>query len=524
MTGQADLPCINGDALLSLLMMAKYDAINGDWGPPVHKPTRRALLAGAATAAILPSGLLTSGARAQAVTPQALRIVKRSLEVNKRAATVFGLANEARGSGLTFTEGDRFAVRLDNASDEPTLVHWHGLTPPWKQDGVPGVTQPMLDPGKSYDYDFTLTRPGTHWMHAHTLQEQQLLAAPLIVRERAAARQDEQEVVVLLHDFSFRSPQEILAGLRGPGTEPAGEHQHGGSNPGSGSGPGSHAAGPGHDGGHMGHAHARDIDYDAFLANDRTLADPEVVRVESGGRVRLRIINGASATGFLIDLGQLDGTLIAVDGQPVAPLRLRRIPMAMAQRIDVRVTLPKGRQAFPILALQEDGTGRAGIVLASKDAQVAKLAEASKSKLGLLDLTVEASLRAGTPLAAKPADRVVDVQLFGSHEGYTWGLEIHNQGEHSDIIAVKRGERVEVRMTNHTMMPHPMHLHGHHFQVIALNGKTFPGALRDTVNLPPHATATIAFDADNPGTWMFHCHHLYHMETGMMSAVIYDAA
>ncbi len=488
----------------------------------MQNPTRRALLASAAAAAAAPSAILSGKASAQTLTSQPLRIVKRSLEVNKRAASVFGLLSQSQASGLTFTEGDRFAVRLDNASDEPTLVHWHGLTPPWKQDGVPGVTQPMLDPGKANDYDFMLTRSGTHWMHAHTLQEQQLLAAPLIVRERDAARQDEQEVVVLLHDFSFRTPQEILAGLRGPGSEPASGHQHGGSNPGSGSGPGSHAGAPGHDGGNMGHA--RDIDYDAFLANDRTLADPEVVRVEAGSRVRLRIINGASATGFMIDLGQLDGTLIAVDGQPVAPLRLRRIPLAMAQRIDVRVTLPKGSQAYPILALQEDGTGRAGIVLASKGAPVAKLAEASKSKLGLLDLTVEASLRALAPLAVKPADRVVNVELFGSHEGYTWGLEIHNQGEHADTITVKRGERVEVRMTNHTMMPHPMHLHGHRFQVVALNGKTFPGALRDTVNLPPHTTATIAFDADNPGTWMFHCHHLYHMETGMMSAVIYEDA
>ena len=490
----------------------------------MQNPSRRALLVSAAASVVAPSALFSRRAIAQAPASRPLRIVKRSLDVNKRAASVFGLLDQSQRSGLTFTEGDRFAVRLDNATDEPTLVHWHGLTPPWKQDGVPGVTQPMLGPGQAYDYDFMLARPGTHWMHAHTLQEQQLLAAPLIVRERDAARQDEQEVVVLLHDFSFRSPQEILAGLRGPGTAPAAEHQHGGSHPGSGSGPGSHATGPGpdHGNGHMGHMHARDIDYDAFLANDRTLADPEVVRVESGGRVRLRIINGASATGFMIDLGQLDGTLVAVDGQPVAPLRLRRIPLAMAQRIDIRVSLPKGSQSYPILALQEDGTGRAGIVLASTGAAVAKLAEASKSRLGLLDLTVEASLRALVPLAAKPADRVVNVELFGSHEGYTWGLEIHNQGEHADTIAVKRGERVEVRMTNHTMMPHPMHLHGHHFQVVALNGKTFPGALRDTVNLPPHSAATIAFDADNPGTWMFHCHHLYHMETGMMSAVVYD--
>jgi len=70
----------------------------------------------------------------------------------------------------------------------------------------------------------------------------------------------------------------------------------------------------------MGHEHGaghamdlNDIDYDAFLANDRTFSDPEVIRTEPGGRVRLRLINGASATQFWIDLGAL-----------AAPCRRRR--------------------------------------------------------------------------------------------------------------------------------------------------------------------------------------------------------
>jgi FtsP/CotA-like multicopper oxidase with cupredoxin domain len=59
-----------------------------------------------------------------------------------------------------------------------------------------------------------------------------------------------------------------------------------------------------------------DIDYDAFLGNDRTFADPEVIRTESGGRVRLRLINAAASTQFWIDLGALSGTVVAVDGHP----------------------------------------------------------------------------------------------------------------------------------------------------------------------------------------------------------------
>ena len=79
-------------------------------------------------------------------------------------------------------------------------------------------------------------------------------------------------------------------------------------------------------------------------------------------------------------------------------------------------------------------------------------------------------------------------------------------------------------MHNLSMMTHPMHLHGHHFQVTEVNGRPVQGALRDTVAVPPMASVTIAFDATNLGIWAFHCHHLYHMVSGMMAYVAYEGA
>jgi FtsP/CotA-like multicopper oxidase with cupredoxin domain len=99
---------------------------------------------------------------------------------------------------------------------------------------------------------------------------------------------------------------------------------------------------------------------------------------------------------------------------------------------------------------------------------------------------------------------------------YTWGID------GADGLVVKRGERIEVTIANASMMAHPMHLHGHHFQVVAINGTPIAGAVRDTVLLPPMASVVLAFDADNPGRWPLHCHHLYHMATGMMAYVTYD--
>jgi len=92
---------------------------------------------------------------------------------------------------------------------------------------------------------------------------------------------------------------------------------------------------------------------------------------------------------------------------------------------------------------------------------------------------------------------------------------------HDVLFKVKQGTRVEVTMRNETAMAHPMHLHGHYFQVTEINGVAVDGAQRDTVLVPSGAQVRVQFEADNPGMWAFHCHHLYHMNSGMMAAMAY---
>ncbi|MGH7038164.1 MAG: multicopper oxidase domain-containing protein [Stellaceae bacterium] len=82
--------------------------------------------------------------------------------------------------------------------------------------------------------------------------------------------------------------------------------------------------------------------------------------------------------------------------------------------------------------------------------------------------------------------------------------------------------RVAFALQNVTMMSHLMHLHGQRFQVVGIDGQRFPGAMRDTVPVPPLKTVTIAFDANNRGRWTFHCHNLYHLAAGMMTVVDYN--
>ena len=497
------------------------------------------------------AGLVTAlGGRraARAAAPTKLVIGTRQIEVNGRAARAFALTGPDGKEGLQFRLGDDFDVTLENRAGVPSLIHWHGLTPPWQQDGVPDISQPALAAGSSYSYRFPLTSPGTYWMHSHQgLQEQQLAAAPLIIHDPAEASLDRQEVVVLLHDFSFRSPEEILAGLTknaggmgdmamGGGGGMAGMNMAGMNMSGMNMG-GSNRNGSGMGGMDMSGTNMpgmtmdvrgmsamkpdlNDVDYDAFLANGRTLGDPEVVPVDKGGRVRLRLINGAASTNFTIDTGDLDASLIAVDGKGVTPVAGRRFPIAVAQRLDLLVALPPEGGAFPILALQEGTPARTGIILASPGAAVARLASTGETG-PVLDLRLESSLRPTRGLAERKADRRFVLKLQGDMSRYAWNFDGLPYPQHPPL-PLKQGERVEFSYVNTTMMSHPIHLHGHSFEVVGIGGRRFQGAVRDTVLVPPMETVDVAFDADNPGKWIMHCHQLYHMTVGMMLELHYE--
>lgn len=483
--------------------------------------TRRALLRGGAAlaaCAMLPASPIRAATKAPNANPGGsplpLRAAKRTLEVKGRAATVLRLEGPS-GPGLTLDAGQRFVVNLTNELDEPTLIHWHGQIPPNEQDGVPDMPLPALRPGESRAYDFA-PRTGTFWMHSHIpFQEMQLLAAPLIVRSAAEMQEDRQDVVMLLHDFSFRSPEEVMDAIgagHGSGGHGGGHGGHGAHTAASGQ------AGMSMPGAQMAGMDLNDHDWDAYLANDRTLDDPQVVQVEKGGRVRLRIINAAAATVFWIETGALAGRLTSVDGDPVEPQAGSRFGIAMGQRLDIELDLPPATGSWPVLARREGAREQTGLILATAGASVGKLPEMSSTAAAAFDtdLAQESRLRAAHPLPQRPADRQMMVMLGGTMQPYLWTINGAVWGQHQPLEAVS-GERVEITFHNMSMMGHPMHLHGHVFQVVAVNGQRFSGALRDTVYVPPMAMVTVALDAGEAASWMLHCHHMPHLVTGMMT-------
>jgi FtsP/CotA-like multicopper oxidase with cupredoxin domain len=459
---------------------------------------------------MLTAGAVALGSRwapASAAAP-VLTVVTRTIEVNKKPAKVYSIVGPGGRSGLVAREGERFSGSLLNSSGEPLQMHWHGQIKAAADQDRARPDGGALAAGQTDAFEFALT-PGTHWMHSHTLSEQQMLAAPMVTREKDAG--DVQDVIVMLHDFAFRSPQEILAELGGTSVH-GGHAMKGSMHQGHGMGP---MPGMAHGGHMMGMMHANDVRYDAYLANDRTLDDPEVIRVEKGGRVRVRIINGGTATAFFLSTPGLVSTCIAVDGSPCEAISAQSYPLAQGQRIDLLVEIPQAGGAFPVLAQVEAAQFMTGIVLATSGAAVRKLALSAHKPLGTVDLAFESRLRAREPLADMRPDKTFMVML-GEEPGYRWTINgaVHGEDQPFEVL---QGQRIEMTFMNPTAMMHPMHLHGHHFQVVGIGGQRWSGPVRDTVIVPGHMPVTIALDADQKGSWFLHCHHLYHMATGMMT-------
>ena len=432
-----------------------------------HSISRRLLLRGSASL-VAAGGLAALGqrfpARAAAAASTKLIIDRRTIEVLGKAASVFGIRQADGTPGLTLDTGARFEVDVVNNAGEDVIIHWHGQRPPYIQDGIADANRPLIKNGATQAYNYAAT-PGTHWMHSHhLLQEQALMAAPLVVRSADDARLDVQDVTVLLHDFSYRNPAEILEGLT-KGRLPA--HDTAGMNMADKTASGG-MAGMKMDGMAM-DGDLNDVAYDAFLANDRTLDDPSVVRTERNGKVRLRLINGAASSAFWIDLGQIAGKLIAVDGIPVEPFLGSRFPLSMGQRLDVLVDVPTGR-SVPILAQVEGKRERTGFILVAGGTPVKKISGLAQAACNALDLSLEMKLRSLLAPSVRAANLNLEMAITGSMSPYSWS--INNQAwPNVDRPVIKLGQRVVIEMTNQTMMAHPMHLHGHHFQVIGINGK-----------------------------------------------------
>ncbi|AHI02845.1 copper oxidase [Corynebacterium falsenii DSM 44353] len=463
-----------------------------------------------------------------------------TLDLGGVKATTWAYHDELDTPVLRATAGDLLRIRVDNKLPASTSVHWHGIALRNASDGVPGVTQQPIDPGTRFTYEFVAPDPGTYFFHPHSgVQIDRGLHAPLIIDDPREPGDYDREWIITLDDWTDgigKSPDDILAAFKkqnGPVSTGMGSMggMHGSSMPSSGgmggmggmdgssSMPSASSSGMGSMAGSSGMASsplgdAGDVTYPHYVLNGRVPAAPRTLTGKPGDKVRLRIINAGSDTIFKIALSGHVLTVTHADGYPVTPTKATSVYLAMGERLDATVTLgdgvfvlaaaPEGKKGTPARAIVRTGSG-------SVPAPTATIAELSSTAL----LATQLAPAPSEKLPDRNPDQTLEVQLNGQMDPYGWGLNGKKFGEDTPLRAT-RGQRVRLTMTNMTMMAHPMHIHGHTWALPGSNGLR-----KDTVLIPPMQTIQADLQADNPGTWMLHCHNIYHAEVGMMTSLRY---
>ncbi len=432
------------------------------------------------------------------------------VDLGGRVVTALTYGGSLPGALVRVRAGDVLRARIRNELDQETSVHWHGLAIRHDADGVPGVTGPAVAAGASATVEFVVPDPGTYWLHPHTgLQLDWGLHAPVIVDDPHEAGAYDEEMVVVLDDWTVglgRTPEQLLADLLSGGGSMGGAD---GMDHGSGGGMG----GMDGMGGMQGMSDAGDVAYPAYLANGRLPTAAATFRAAPGRRVRLRMINAAADTTFDVALAGHRLTVTHTDGFPVQPMVVDTLRIAMGERYDVLVTLADG--VFPLAAVPLGKAGTpARVLLRTASASVpdveARPVELSGRRLGPADLAPTDDVR----LPDRSPDTVHDVVLAGDMATYRWTV---NGRTYADVVPlqVREGESARLRISNRSMMSHPVHLHGHTF---AVRGS---GLRKDTLLVPAMTATEVDLLADNPGAWMLHCHNAFHMEAGMMTRLDY---
>jgi CopA family copper-resistance protein len=481
------------------------------------------------------------------------------------------------GPLIRLKEGQRVRLSVTNTLDEDTSIHWHGLLVPFQMDGVPGVSFPGIKPGETFTYDFPVRQAGAYWWHSHSgLQEQIGHFGPIIIDP---AGEDpiayDREHVVVLSDWSFLHPHELFRKLKvNAGHFNMQKQTVAGLLAGEDQSLKDRVAWAKM---RMDPTDVADVTGSiyTYLINGQGPGDNWTGLFAPGERVRLRFINAAAMTVFNVRIPGLSLEVVATDGQPVVPVSVDEFQIAPAETFDV-IVRPTQDKAFALVAEASDRSGmargtlapRLGMSVAAPPLRKRPLATMKDMGMGNMhhgmdmpgmDMSMRAQSNApnvpltpgvqtiapmpmdrlkeppqgledvghkvlryadlANPYPAKdtrPPGRTMEIHLTGNMERFMWAFDGEAFGPIKKPIAFQRDERVRVVLINDTMMAHPIHLHGHFFELV--NGQARP-PLKHTVNVAPGGMVSFDLTADEPGDWAFHCHLLLHMHAGMFNVV-----
>lgn len=434
---------------------------------------RRDFLITASAAAVAPR-ILRASASVELVAQQ---VEAQILPQGEPPTRMLGFNGSTPGPVLRARQGDVFDIRFLNRIGEGSAVHWHGLRIANAMDGVPGMTQDVVQEGGAFEYRFRAPDAGTFWYHSHNRSWEQVakgLYGPLIVEEPSPPDVD-HDLIVMIDDWRITEGGALAGDFANM-----------------------------HDQAHQGR-----------LGNyARALIEP-ITPVRHGDRLRLRLINVATDRIFPVELDGIDGKVVALDGMPLAaPQELSGLILAPAQRADIIADVsPDGKIAFVFPT--RDGPYLLGEIPVQGANTVRQ-----KSDIPVLppNGTARPDLESAVSLSLTMEGGAMSRRMMQGMAGEgIWALNGQSGLTDTPLHRFERGQTARIHLVNDTRFPHGIHLHGHHFFELGADGSL--GAFRDTTLVNAGESRDIACVFDNPGKWLLHCHMLGHQAGGMKTWV-----
>jgi FtsP/CotA-like multicopper oxidase with cupredoxin domain len=392
----------------------------------------------------------------------------------------------APGQEIRVRQGDMLRVRFINHLPVATTIHWHGIRLPLSMDGVPYVSQLPVLPGEYFDYQFVVPDAGSFWYHPHITSSEQLgrgLVGPLIVEEREASGFVHERTLSLKNWHvdergaftAFSIPREAARG----GT------------------PGRLSS--------INGVHLPTLDLPA------------------GQVVRLRLLNLDNTLTYRLNLPGAEARIYALDGNPVEPRPLgKEYWLGPGMRIDLALKVPAAGSELSLrngpvrLATLRSQATPEPVVAAGSEWPPALPA----NPISEPDLQAAETLRFSFEWVGSLSENTANgaPRSFWQINGTAWDISDKNCAD-KPIAKLELGKSYIFELRNMAQYQHPIHLHGMSFKVLSSNRHKVIPYYTDTYLLGKNEIARVALVADNPGSWMFHCHVIDHMETGLMAAI-----
>lgn len=422
------------------------------------------------------------------------------------------------GSQIRVKEGEKVKINLRNQLPDPVTIHWHGIPLQNEMDGIPGVTQNAVQPGETFTYEFTATHPGTYMYHTHQEAVNQMdkgLYGSFIVepKEKTYDRDytlmldewmsNEEESDTMSEDMSGMDHSNMNSMDHGTSSEDPEQSDSTES---------------------MGHDMSG---YDIFTMNGKSGDAIEPLKVKEGETVRIRLAN----VGYMSHNIHLHGhefKVVAIDGQELnepQEIKDQLIAIAPGERYDIEFTADNPGEWYLECHGDMEGTeGMKAVIQYEGNNESTDQSNQSES-LPIFTFTNYGGTKNGDFTLDQRYDVEYTMDLNGNDMENTFTINGKSFPD-TEGLTVKEGDLVKVKLVNNSPegVDHPMHLHGHFFQVLSKNGKPIEGSpiIKDTLNLKPGEEYVVAFKADNPGNWLFHCHDLHHATAGMVDLIKYE--